>query len=333
MGFKKIMKKLNLIFAGCKNTTLECMKAVLDMKIKIDMLITIAPELAEKNNVAGYFDLREFAKENNINTYVCDSYTLKSSADMQYLKDYKINIMLVIGWQRLVPEWLLAQIETGAFGMHGSSRALPYGRGRSPMNWSIIQNKNMFITNLFKYNKDVDAGDIVNSVTFDINLYDTAQTLHYKNMLSMVKILNENLGSMLKGALPLKPQLNIPPSYYPKRTADDGILFWDKDTQEIYNLIRAVTVPFHGAFTFYEDKKILVWKAFPFDTRLIEPTIDTGTVTDVFLNGDFIVKTGSDSIIVTEYEAPGNLKIKNGMRFNSGGFVYKSPYEYPVIDT
>ncbi len=193
--------------------------------------------------------------------------------------------MLVIGWQRLIPEWLLVQTESGVFGMHGSSRALPYGRGRSPMNWSIIQNRSMFITNLFRYNKDVDAGDIVDSVIFDINTFDTAQTLHYKNLLSMVKILKNNIENILNRKLSLKPQLNIQQNTYPVRTAG-RIIFWDQDPFEIYNLIRAVTVPFHGAFTFCEDRKILIWKAYPFDTRLFDPAIESGTVIETFINRD-----------------------------------------------
>jgi len=324
------MSCYNLTFAGCKNTTLECMKAVLDMGVKIDLLITISPETARKNMVAGYYDLRHFTGENNIRTYVSDSYRLKSEEDIKNLSGSDFNIMLVIGWQRLIPEWLLSKLRTGAFGMHGSSRSLPYGRGRSPMNWSIIQNKNMFITNLFRYNKDVDAGEVLDSVIFDINPFDTAQTLHYKNTLAMIKILRINLQNMLENKLHLKPQLNIEPSYYPKRTAEDGIIFWDRDTIEIYNLIRAVTKPFHGAFTFHGDKKIMIWKAFPFDTRLFDPEIEPGTLLEIFLSGDFVVKTGSDSMIVTEYEAGADVKIVKGMKFHSADYIYKCSYEYPV---
>ncbi len=325
------MNKLNLVFAGCKNTTLECMKAVLEMGKKIDLLITISPELAKKNSVAGYYDLSGFVRKNNIEVYISDSYNLKSDVDKKNLQDRKFDLMLVIGWQRLVPEWMLANIKIGSFGMHGSSRALPYGRGRSPMNWSLIQNKNMFITNLFRYNKDIDAGDIIDSVIFDINPFDTAQTLHYKNTLSMIKILRDNLDKMLKNEFTLSPQLNIRPSFYPKRTAEDGIIFWNRDTLEIYNLIRAVTEPFHGAFTFSGDAKILIWKAYPFDTRLFDPAIEPGTVIEKFMNGDFIVKTGSDSMIITEYESL-DAKIEKGIIFNSAGYNYKSPFDYPSYE-
>jgi methionyl-tRNA formyltransferase len=327
------MSKLNLVFTGCKNTTLECMKAVLELNIKIDLLITISPELANKNKVAGFYDLCAFAKKNKIKTYICDSYTMKSEKDLINLKKNKINLLLVIGWQRLIPGWLLSNIKIGAFGMHGSSRALPYGRGRSPMNWSLIQNRKMFITNLFKYNEDIDAGEIVDSVVFDINMFDTAQTLHYKNTMSMIKILKDNIKDMMKNKLSLTPQLNVQPSYYPKRTAEDGIIFWDRDTVEIYNLIRAVTIPFHGAFTFYKKKKILIWKAYPFDTRLFDASITPGTILETFLKGDFIVKTGSDSMIVTDYVAEDNLKIIKNMQFNSANYIFKSPYMYPIYES
>ena len=104
--------------------------------------------------------------------------------------------------------------------------------------------------------------------------------------------------------------MDITPTYYPKRTAEDGIIFWDKDSIEIYNLIRAVTKPFHGAFTFYNDNKIMIWNGYPFDSRLFDPYILHGTILHLFSNGDIILKTGDGSFIITEYELHENIKLR-----------------------
>jgi hypothetical protein len=66
---------------------------------------------------------------------------------------------------------------------------------------------------------------------------------------------------------------------------------------------------------------------------LFDPSLPPGIVLETFLNGDFIVKTGSDSLIITEYETEKSLKIEKGMKFNSAGFLYKSPYDYPAYES
>lgn len=329
----KLRKKdsYKIVFAGCKDTTYECINSLLEQNINVEMLITIDPDTASKNNVAGYLDLRSFAAEKNIEVYVCDKYSLNSDKDQKELCDIKINLLFVIGWQRLIPEWLLRQLHTGAFGMHGSSKPLPSGRGRSPMNWSIIQDEKLFITNLFKYNPGVDDGDILDTQIFDLNEFDTAETAHYKNTLSMIKLIEKNIDPLLKDSFILKPQMGILPTFYPKRTEDDGCIFWDRSSTEIYNHVRAVTKPFPGAFTFSDQSKIRVWRCYPFDTRLFNVYTPPGTILHVFINGDFIVKTGDGSILIKEYEMPtGNIKLKKGDKLNSGNYLYKNPYIYPV---
>lgn len=324
------MKKENRIaFAGCKDTTLECMSALMEAGYEIDLLITIDEEAGEKNKVAGYMNLQSFAAQHNIPVYTAAAYSLKNEKDIEALSAIKIDVLLVIGWQRLIPEWLLNGLSAGAFGMHGSSHALPYGRGRSPMNWSIIQNRDLFITNLFKYLPGIDDGDIVDTQIFDINPFDNGKTMHYKSTLAMLALLKKNLPQMLKGEFDLKKQMDVTPTYYPKRTDEDGIIFWDKDATEIYNLIRAVTKPFPGAFTFYGDHKIKVWYGFPFDSRLFDPYIPTGTILHLFANGDIVVKTGDSSFLITEYEKEETVVLRKGEFFHSGQYQYKNPHQFP----
>jgi len=51
-------------------------------------------------------------------------------------------------------------------------------------------------------------------------------------------------------------------SYFGGRTPEDGRIDWRRPAVEIYNLIRAVTTPYPGAFTFSPDgRKIIIWRA------------------------------------------------------------------------
>ena len=130
------MDKKIAIF-GCKNTTKFMISSLLE-KIDIDYLITIDSDKGEKFSVADYADLSKICIDNNIKKYTAKTYSLKNKDDQKYIQNIQIDLAFVIGWQRIIPKSILDSLSIGAFGMHGSSLDLPLGRGRSPLNWSII---------------------------------------------------------------------------------------------------------------------------------------------------------------------------------------------------
>jgi methionyl-tRNA formyltransferase len=64
------------------------------------------------------------------------------------------------------------------------------------------------------------------------------------------------------------------------------MIYWDKDAMTIYNLVRAVTHPYPGAFTYMDGKKLFVWKAYP------EDTVYEGVPGAVLSKRPFVVNTG-----------------------------------------
>jgi methionyl-tRNA formyltransferase len=291
--------------AGCKHTTLELIDALCRGGYNPDQLITISPEEGARAEVAGYMDLREPMQKRGIPVYTAQSYSLKNEQDQAAILPLQLDMLLVMGWQRLVPEWFLNSLSVGAFGMHGSSKRLPYGRGRSPLNWSLIQNKTAFFTHLFRYDPGVDSGSVAGVQMFEINPFDTCLTLHHKNTISMIQLVLRLLPDLLNGTAKLEPQPSEGATYYPKRTPEDGGIEWRDSVGDIYNLIRAVTKPFAGAFSFLkndEKKKVTIWRAIPFDPYLFSEITEPGRLLHVFETGEFLVKTGAGSLLVQEFE-------------------------------
>jgi len=315
--------------AGCKHTTQEFVSALIRHGWTPDHVVTISPEKGEKESVAGYHDLRPFLTESSIDHTWAHRYSLKSEEDQTALLGLNLDILFVIGWQRLIPDWWLESLPIGAFGMHGSSRHLPYGRGRSPMNWSLLQNKTAFFTHLFRYKPGVDDGDLVGFKAFDITPYDTALTLHYKNTVSMMQLVVEHLPSLLEGSVTYTPQDEHGATYYPKRTHEDGMIFWTDATMDIVNLVRAVTDPFPGAFTYLDgdaNHPITIWSAIPFDSQLVFPNAVPGEIVEVFTEGHFIVKTGTSSVLVLHHEGC-DLTSKDVGRVLGPGSTIRKIYE------
>jgi methionyl-tRNA formyltransferase len=308
--------------AGAKHTTRDLIAGLARGGFDVDHVVTLDPETAERERVAGYLDLRPFLAERGIPATHVETYALSSEADRKRLLALELDLLLVMGWQRLVPAWWLEALPYGAFGMHGSSRPLPWGRGRSPMNWSLIQDKDVFLTHLFQLAPGVDDGTILAVQDFDITPFDTAFTLHLKNLVAMTRLCLEHLPAHLLGRSMLSPQEEAGATYYPKRSEEDGLVFWEDTTWEIYNLVRAVTRPFAGAFAFLGDdpeRKVTIWRAIPFDSRITWPDADPGEVLAAFYDGSFVVRTGDTSLLVLESDGPAVTDADVGARLGRLG--------------
>tara|TARA_B100000886_G_scaffold339732_1_gene306093 strand:+ start:8357 stop:9355 length:999 start_codon:yes stop_codon:yes gene_type:complete len=329
-------KKLHINYSkiaifGCKHTTLDLIKSLHNNPIKIDYCITISSKKAEEQKVSGYIDLKPYLDELCIPIIYATKYNLKSEEDKEKLSNLNLDLILCIGWQRLLPEWLLSLLSIGAFGMHGSNKPLPHGRGRSPLNWSLIQNKNIFFTHLFQYLPGVDDGPILACQKFDINFWDDSHSLHLKNTISMAKLCKKSIPLLIEGNLISRPQPNIEPSFYPKRAKEDGIIFWEDSVLDIYNLIRAVTKPFPGAFSYLENNlnnEIIIWKAYPFDTRLEWDNSVNGEILEVFYDYSFIVQCGDGTLLVKEYDIKNKHLIKQGNMLSSVN-IKRKKFELP----
>lgn len=107
------------------------------------------------------------------------------------------------------------------------------------------------------------------------------------------------------------------PTYYPKRTPADGQLHWGEPMGDIYNLVRAVTHPYPGAFTFHEGSRVDIWSVRPFSTDFAQD-VAPGEIISVFHTDEFVVSTPDGTILVTEWEADG-WQPEAGMQFTSEG--------------
>ena len=79
-----------------------------------------------------------------------------------------------------------------------------------------------------------------------------------------VKVLSRQLDAILAGTAPRTPQDESLSTYFGGRTPEDGRIDWSRPAREIFNLVRAVTRPYPGAFTDLGDgRRLIVWWARP----------------------------------------------------------------------
>jgi methionyl-tRNA formyltransferase len=161
----------------------------------------------------------------------------------------------------------------------------------------------------------MDDGDIVGSRIFEINAHDTIETLHQKNRIAMLQVLTESVAKIAAGAATFTPQPAGEPSYYPKRTPEDGLIDWRSSTRAIDRLIRAVAPPYPGAFAYLEGRRVGISAAQPFDGGLFADDIAAGTIVDASIaSRTFVVKTIDGSLLVTRFDGIAMADLRPGAR-------------------
>ncbi|MGZ9668339.1 bifunctional UDP-4-amino-4-deoxy-L-arabinose formyltransferase/UDP-glucuronic acid oxidase ArnA [Pseudomonas sp. GNP014] len=162
-------------------------------------------------------------------------------------------------YRNLLSEALLATAKKGAFNLHGS--LLPRYRGRAPANWVLVNGETETGVTLHRMVKRADAGAIVAQQRVAIERSDTGLTLHAKLRTAASDLLRDTLPNMLQGKITETPQDESKATVFGRRTPADGKLVWAKPAEELFNLVRAVTRPYPGAFCAVGEHKLIVWSA------------------------------------------------------------------------
>ena len=289
-----------IVFCGCSSAGLEVLDFLISKNFEISHIVSLNSQQATQYKVSGYASFDEIARKNNIPIYFPKTYALKDNDDIGFFEKNNFDLLLLGGWQRLIPETILSKLKIGGIGFHGSSEFLPKGRGRSPVNWSLIEGKTQFILHAFLMTPGIDDGDVITHEIFDINQWDTCQTIYYKISIIQKRILEEFIPKLLSNNFKHIPQTGEP-SYYEKRTPDDGLIDWSKSVHEIYNFVRALTRPYPGAFTFLNGQRLNIWKSQPFDPK-IKYESKNGQIVEKFSTGDFVVSCKDGLLLITDYE-------------------------------
>ncbi|MGF6208567.1 bifunctional UDP-4-amino-4-deoxy-L-arabinose formyltransferase/UDP-glucuronic acid oxidase ArnA [Pseudomonas frederiksbergensis] len=162
-------------------------------------------------------------------------------------------------YRHLLSEELLATPCQGAFNLHGS--LLPRYRGRAPANWVLVNGETETGVTLHRMVKRADAGAILSQQRVGIERSDTALTLHGKLREAASSLLRDTLPMLLQGKVSETPQDESNATVFGRRTPADGKLIWKKPAEELFNLVRAVTQPYPGAFCDVGEHKLIVWGA------------------------------------------------------------------------
>jgi methionyl-tRNA formyltransferase len=301
---------LRIVVFGYHTIGYRCLKELLDRGEEVRAVVTHRDDPREHVWFESVVELAQAA-----GVPVLSPNTPNTPAFIAHMAALQPDLILSCYYRRLLCRELLALPRLGAINLHGS--LLPKYRGRAPVNWVLVNGETHTGATLHYMTEQADAGDIIAQRAVDIAFEDTALTLFEKVAQAAVELFRETFPLVKAGVAPRTPQDSAQATYFGGRTPDDGRIDWGRPALGLYNLVRAVTTPYPGAFTYCCGKKLYVWSA-----RLLQDDAGErwppGTVLGA-QHGGCLVATGKGHLLLTQVQLQGQEVLTGDTWFRSGG--------------
>ena len=190
----------------------------------------------------------------------------------------KPDAIIVVGYGRIVPQWMLDLPPLGNINLHAS--LLPKYRGAAPIQWAIARGENVTGVTTMRIDAGLDTGDILLQKEIPIAPSDTAETLAPTLAANGAALMIDTLDGLRAGTLKPHPQDNGKATLAPILKKEDGRIDFRLTAQEICNRLRGFQ-PWPGAFTIFRSKNLHIWSA-----TVLQRSLPPG---EILLEGDRII--------------------------------------------
>lgn len=225
-----------------------------------------------------------------------------------FIKAYNPAVALCVNWRKLFPTEAVHAPARGLIVAHDS--LLPHLRGFAPLNHSIRNGEEKTGVTLFYANEATDAGDIIDQRETHIGTEEYVSTVRDRVTQLTAELVAHALPLIIDGKIEGMPQ-NQNATYGVRLTPEDGAINFQLPSRKIFNLIRATSDPYPGAFahTDPERKNVLrVWKAsMPHDAPRAAGNIP-GRVLQMVPGRGVFVCTGEGAILLQQVQRGDDMR-------------------------
>ncbi len=248
-----------VLLAAYSEVGVVCLEELLAQKAQVVGVFTHADDQFEE---IWFRSVARTAAEAGIPVFMPEN--INAAEEIARIRGLRPDILFSFYYRKLISKEILDIPRLGAYNMHGS--LLPRYRGRACVNWAVLKGETQTGATLHVMTEKADAGDILDQEAVPIEFTDTAQDVFWKVRDAARKVLARTWPLLREGRAPRTPQDESLATTFGRRRPSDGLIDWNRSALELYNLVRAVTHPFPGAFSFIGERKWFIWKAWPLES-------------------------------------------------------------------
>ncbi len=200
--------------------------------------------------------VKECAIKNNIDVFQPE--TLKDGAFFSELKKLNPDVIIVVAYGRILPEYILNYPKYGCINIHAS--LLPKYRGAGPIQWCLINGEKVTGVTSMYMEKGLDTGDMLLKEETEIKENENCAELYERLRNMGADVLSKTLVLAEKGELSPEKQNEDESCYAPMITKETGKIDWNMPAESIINLIRGTYV-WPVAHTLYKGENLKIYSA------------------------------------------------------------------------
>ena len=244
---------MRILFMGTPEFAEVSLRALTDDNRDVVCVITQPDKPKGRGYEVSMPPVKVFAMEKNIPVYQPE--TLRDNSILPVLEEYQPDVIIVVAYGKILPEYVLNFPKYGCINIHGS--LLPKYRGAAPIQRAVIDGeKESGVTSMYM-EKGLDTGDMLIKRTLPIGEETTAGEYH--DMLAVLggEVLLETLDALKAGSLVPEKQDDSASTYAAQLSKAEGEIDWNNTNEEIYNKVRGLN-PWPKAYSFINGKRFVV---------------------------------------------------------------------------
>lgn len=289
---------MKILFMGTPDFAVPCLDILVSNGFDVCGAVTQPDKPKGRGHKLTPPPVKEYAISKNIPVY--QPQTLKDGEFEKVLDELKPQLIAVVAYGKILPEYILDFPEYGCVNVHGS--VLPKYRGAAPIQWAIINgDKTTGVTTQYM-KMGVDTGDIIFTDETEILPDETYGELYTRLSQSGAELLLKTVNAIKDGTAPRTEQDESEATHAPMLTKETGHIDWTKSADEVLSLIRG-TNPWPMSYAMYGDEMMKVFgvkKGSGFDAP-------PGKIRIV--NKKLEISCGKDSVIVDEIQFKGGKRM------------------------
>jgi methionyl-tRNA formyltransferase len=188
---------------------------------------------------------------------------IKKNEEFQsQLKALRPEAIIVVGYGRIIPPWMLHLPPHGNINVHAS--LLPKYRGAAPVQWAIAEGQTVSGVTTMLLNEGLDTGDILLQKEMAIRPEDTSVTFASRLAELGADLIVETLRGLEQKRITPVPQDDAQATLAPILKKEDGLVDFNRNATDMHNRLRGFQ-PWPGAYTQFRGKNLKFMSARPED--------------------------------------------------------------------
>jgi methionyl-tRNA formyltransferase len=250
---------LNLVFCGTPSFAVPTLEALVGAEFRVHLVVTQPDRPKGRGLELVASPVKQNALELNLPLTQPDR--IKTNDEFRArLTALKPDAIIVVGYGRLIPSWMLDLPPLGNINLHAS--VLPKYRGAAPVQWAIACGETTTGVTTMHLDAGLDTGDILLQQEMPIQPDDTAETLAPRLATTGAGLVVETLRGLQAGTIRRQPQNNSQATLAPILKKEDGLMDFSRPAVEVFNRMRGFQ-PWPGAYTQFRGKNLQILNARP----------------------------------------------------------------------